>query len=195
MKKHELTSKLIQNCLEHARSKDETRPFLQAHHFSEELRAQVTCDGHRLTLSRRFYNPDLAGKTLFPDFSSCGREYPRVQNVIPDLSKLSYYTVRIAPEHAIGKASGTPTRVYFYLDDSTSSNHIISTTLIPNLTPAIILNSYYLKPLIQHSKYPQNYLMGIKRSDNGTPAQTPAAFLLDDNANHDDFYLVMPMKE
>jgi hypothetical protein len=180
--------KRVLTCLNYSRSEDETRQALQAIYFHPEEKARITCDGHKLTYSKRFFTPELSGLSLLPDFTISNREYPNVITVLPKSSVFHVSSVTIKKHHYVKQVRSQFTKAYFHLDHTTNTMTI---SLENAENASFCINADFLKPLADDTTYQMAYSPNNKLS--------PIVFYLlgetsSPVSDWSDYYLVMPIK-
>lgn len=79
---------------------DETRLFLMSVCHVSDVKALVSMNGHAGTILKSRYSEELSDKIICPKtYQIIRREYPRIANVIPNISKGTKYKLKIEKHH------------------------------------------------------------------------------------------------
>jgi len=170
--------KRIKKAIEFSMSKDETRPFLNGWIHYEKLKALVSCNGFVLTCSQSLYDDNLKNIIISPkEYQSVQREYPRVEAVIPDLSKLESGVVQIKK---VFKVKGKEVvKLYLYKDDD---NFHFSFEEKENAI--LVIDARNIAPLTDDCSYEFKYSKKLN----------PIVFNLSYGETFNDYFLLLPLK-
>ena len=169
-----LRTDLLNFCI----SKDETRLHLTGVVHHGQVESLVSCDGYKAAILPSRYNDSIKDIIIEPKtYRVIEREYPKLGNLVPDISTLETSEFYIKTNHYIKEAKGKPTHAYFHVNDKGSY-----VSLEESEGHKFVINASFLKYLVGKSWHIA-YGKGL----------SPILVSLDGDSFTDQF-LMMPLK-